>query len=89
MVDHISSLSEGAKAGIGVGVALAAVAIVALLAWVILLRKRLRSHCQARHPAGTRYSGVLNEVVPMEGQRYTVHEHEMSGYHRPHEMEGR
>lgn len=89
MVDHISSLSEGAKAGIGVGVALAAVAIVALLAWVILLRKRLISHGQARHPVGTRYSGVINEGLRMEGQRNTVHEHELSGYHRTHEMEGR
>lgn len=89
MVDHIASLSEGAKAGIGVGVTLAAAAVIALLAWVILLRKRLRSHGPARHPAGTRYSGVANDVLPMEGQRDTVHEHELSGYHRPHEMEGR
>ena len=89
MVDQTSSLSEGAKAGIGVGAALAATAIMALIAWVILLRKRLRSHGQARYSAGMRDGSMMNGGLPGEAQRDAVREHELSGYSRPHEMEGR
>ena len=88
-VNHTSSLDEGAKAGIGVGVALAAVAIVALLAWVILLRKSLRSHGQAQYPAGRRYSSVVSKDLPREELQDSGREHELSGYHRPHELDGR
>ncbi len=89
IVSQTSSLNDGAKAGIGVVAALAALAIIALLAWVILLRKRLRSHGQARYVAGKGDSDMMNQGLPKEAQRDAVHEHELSGYSRSHEMEGR
>lgn len=77
--------------GIGVGAALAAVAIIALLAWVILLMKRLRSRGQARYPTGGRDGSMKDECLPKEAQRDAVfvREHELSGYVRPYEMDGR
>ncbi len=87
IVNQTSSLNDGAKAGIGVGAALAALAIIALLAWIILLRKRLRSHRPARYLASGRDSGM--QGLPEEAQRDAVREHELSGYSRSHEMEGR
>lgn len=84
-----SSLNEGAKAGIGVGAASVAVAIIALLAWVIMLRKRLRSPSQAQYSTGKQDASVTNEVLPEEAQRDTTHEHELSGHGWPYEMEGR
>ena len=84
-----SSLNGGAKAGIGVGVVVAAVAIVALLAWVILLREKLRTHGQARDSMGRRAGGMMNEGLRMDPQEIAVPEQELSGHSLPHEMQGR
>lgn len=88
MVDHSSMLQKGAKAGIGVGAALAAVAIIALLVWIMLLRKRLKKHGQTRDLAGWRDGNVINKDLPTETPQDVVREHELNGYGRPHEMEG-
>ena len=88
MDDHTFSLDEGAKAGIGLGAALAAVAIIALLAWVTLLRKRLRNQDQAPYTASKR-DGSMIAGLPKQELPDAVRGHELSGYMRPHEMEGR
>ena len=87
--NHTFSLDEGAKAGIGVGAALALLAIIALLAWVTLLRKRLRNKDQTQYAAGKRDGRMIDEGLPNHAQPDPVREHELSGYVRPHEMEGR
>ena len=87
--DHTSSLNEGAKAGIGVGAALAGLIIIALLAWVTLLRKRLRNLGPAQYTAGKRDGSMLDEGLSKQAPPHAVREHELSGYARPHEMEGR
>ena len=87
MVHYIASLSKGAEAGIGAGAALAAVVIIALLVWVILLRKRSRYHGQARNVAGGQDSSMLSKGLPEGAGGNGVSKHEMSGYARPHEME--
>ena len=89
MDDHIFSLDEGAKAGIGVGAALAAVAIIALLAWVTLLRKRLRNQGQAPYAASKRDGSIIAEGLPKQELPDAVRKHELSGYMRSYEMEGR
>lgn len=89
MRDQTSSLNEGAKVGIGVGAALAAVAIVALLAWVVRLRKRLENHGQARFSGGGRDGSMMIAGPPEEAQGDAVREHGLSGYSRQYEMEGR
>ena len=87
--DHTSSLDEGAKTGIGGGAALAGLMIIALLAWVTLLRKRLRNLGQAQYTVGKRDGSMLDEGLSKQALPHAVREHELSGYVRPHEMEGR
>lgn len=89
--DHTtsSSLNEGAKAGIGVGAIVAAVAIIALLVWVILLRRRLRSRGPARDLMGRRIDSMIDEGSPKEAREIAVREQELDGYGLSHEMEGR
>ena len=86
---HTFSLDEGAKAGIGVGAALATLAIIALIAWITLLRKRLRNQDRTQYAAGERDGSKIDEGLPKHAQPDAVREHELSGYVRPHEMEGR
>ena len=78
--DHTFSLDKGAEAGIGVGAALAALAIIALLAWVTLLRKSLRNKDQTQYPAGKRDGSKIDEGLPKHVQPDAVREHELSGY---------
>ena len=89
MVDHTFSLDGGAKAGIGVCAALAGLAIIALVAWVTLLRKRSRNQSPAQYAAGKRDRSVIDEGLPQQAQPYAVPEQELNGYVRPSEMEGR
>lgn len=84
-----SSLNGSAKAGVGIGVVVAAVAMVALVAWVILLRRKLRRHGQARGSMGRRAGGMMGEGLRMDPQEIPVPEQELIGYSLPHEMEGR
>ena len=87
MAPPASSLSTGAKAGIGVGAALAAIAILGLIIWVVLLKKRTKSHGHARYSAG-RHDGNLIREDMMEGapRNPVVNKHELAGYGRPHEI---
>ena len=89
--DHTtsSSLNGGAKAGIGVGAAVAAVAIIALLVWVILLRRLLRSRGPARDSMGRRTNSMTDEGSPKEAREIAVREQELDGYGLSHEMEVR
>lgn len=89
--DHTtaSSLNGGVKAGIGVGAAVAAVAIVALLVWVILLRGRLRSSGPVRDSISKRTDTMIDDGSPKEAQEIAVPEQELDAYGLSHEMEGR
>lgn len=79
------SLSTGAKAGIGVGAAVAAIAIISLIVWVVLLKRRSsKRYDQVQGPGGSMNYGYPGEV-PIN----VVRKHEMSGYGRPHGMEGK
>ena len=80
-------MKNGAKAGVGVGAALAALAIIALLACVIHLRKKSRSDFQAPCPAGKVNGSIWNEGPPKEVQGDEVRKHELSGDGPSHEME--
>ena len=80
-------MKESAKAGIGVGAALAALAIIALLACVIRLRKNSRSGFQTPYSAGKVNGSIWIEGPPKELQGDEVREHELSGDGPSHEME--
>ena len=77
IVDHTSSLSTGAKAGIGVCGALAAIAIIGLIVCLVLLRKRMstRQHGQVIH-------GGMQQEAPSNAGNVS----EMGSYNRPHEI---
>lgn len=89
IMNRSSSLSEGARIGIGVSAALAAVAIVSLVSWVVLLRKRLRSRSEAQNFTGSRNSRLKDATLPEGHHLHASREHELSGQGWPHEMEGR
>ena len=86
MAHHTSSLSTGAKAGVGVGAALAAIAIVGLIIWVIFLRKRTSSHDQARYSPGRHDGNMIRENMAEMAPQNAVSKHEMAAYSRPHEI---
>ena len=71
----------------GVGAALAALAIIALLACIIRLRKKSRSDFQAPCSAGKVNRSVSTEGPPQEVQGDEVQELELDGDGPSQEME--
>ena len=80
IVNHTSSLSTGAKAGIGICAALAAVAITALAVCVVLLKKR---------SSGRQHGQVMNRDMLQEARKGAANMSEMDPYSRPHEIGAR
>lgn len=62
-----SGLSSGAKAGVGVGVAMGAIAIIALLAWLFMSRRKKQQQLRQQQQPQEPVHGSVSQIGSVYG----------------------